>query len=183
MCQATVRMVAALALGLLVGACGSSADAPTPGTGAPQTAPTTSVPASVRSIDFTGAPYAADLINRAGGGDVSRERVRYVDLTGDGIEEAVVVVESGGTLGDTGVGIFKEAASGADLAYFRKLGGRVDTRGSALVLIEGAPAPTDPACCPAQLRESTVEWRGSAFEVTSERLVANPGGSGGAPGY
>ena len=112
-----------------------------------------------------------------------RERVRYLDLTGDGVEEAVVVIESGGTLGDIGVAVFKAGGSGADLTYFRKLGGRVDTRGSALVVIEGAPAPTDAACCPAQLRERTVEWRGSAFEVTSERLVANPGASGGDPGY
>ena len=35
------------------------------------------------------------------------ERIRFADLVGDdGVEEAFVIVESGGTLGDLGVGVY-----------------------------------------------------------------------------
>ncbi len=153
-------------------ACGASAVPPTP-TGAVGT-PAAPLP-TLRGIDFTTAPYAADLTRRAGGGDVIAERIRLVDLTGDGAEEAVVVVESGGTLGDLGVGVYQAAAGGPALTYFRKLAGRVEVRQTALVIVEGVPAAGDPECCPSQVRESTVEWRNGTFEVTSERTVASPG--------
>ncbi len=161
-----------VALALLIAvlaACGTPAANRTP-TPAPTTAP-----ASLQGVDFASAPYATDLSRRAGGGDVPAERVRLLDLTGDGAEEAVVVVESGGTLGDLGVGIYQVSNGGPSLVYFRKLAGRVEVRAPALVVIEGAPAPGDPACCPSQLRESTIEWRNGTFEVTSERTVSNPG--------
>ena len=39
--------------------------------------------------------------DEAGGGEVVAERIRFADLVGDdGVEEAFVIVESGGTLGD-----------------------------------------------------------------------------------
>ncbi|MCC6236434.1 MAG: hypothetical protein IT299_02540 [Dehalococcoidia bacterium] len=166
-----------VAVALLVAvfaACGASTGPETP-TATPGTP--TPPPPTLRGIDFTAAPYAADLTRRAGGGDVIAERVRLVDLTGDGTEEAVVVVESGGTLGDLGVGVYQAAANGPTLTYFRKLAGRVEIRQAALVIVEGVPAPGDPECCPSQVRESTVEWRNGTFEVTSERTVAAPGTS------
>ncbi len=163
-----------VALALLVavfGACGTASNPASPTATASLVAPGT----SLRGVDFTQPPYASDLTRRAGGGDVIPERVRLLDLTGDGIEEAVVVVESGGTLGDIGVGVYRSTSSAPDLAYFRKLAGRVDIRQSSLVIVEGAPGPGDPACCPSQLHETTIEWRNNAFEVTSERTVSNPG--------
>jgi hypothetical protein len=178
---AIISSVVALVAGVALVGCSGSGNSPTPKGPTPKAPSATSAAArSLREFDFSAPALAADLINRAGGGDVPKERIRYLDLTGDGVEEAVVVVESGGTLGDIGVGVFRAAAPRPALAYFRKLGGRVDIRGSAIVLIEGVPAPGDPACCPAQLRETTIEWRGSAFDVTSERLIANPGA--GQPG-
>lgn len=176
-----IRMSAAtwLAVALVVGvfaACGAPIGTPT--STVPPGTPTAPLP-SLRSIDFTAAPYAADLTRRAGGGDVIAERVRLVDLTGDGAEEAVVVVESGGTLGDLGVGVYQPTSAGPSLAYFRKLAGRVEIRQSALVILEGVPSPGDAACCPSQVRESTVEWRNGTFEVTSERTTAAPGATSG----
>jgi hypothetical protein len=183
---AIIGMVVTITVGAVVVGC-SGADTgstavPTSKSGA-LTLPPLPPLLSLREVDFSGPPFAGDLINRAGGGDVPRERIRYVDLTGDGVEEAVAVVESGGTLGDIGVGVFRAQGAALSLAYFRKLGGRVEIRGSAILLIEGAPAPGDAACCPAQLKETTIEWRGTVFEVTSERVVPNPTSSGGAPGY
>lgn len=133
---------------------------------------------TLRDIDFSGAPYAVDLINRSGGGEVPRERVRYVDLTGDGGEEAVVVVESGGTMGDIGVGIYRLERGAPELTFFRKLAGRVEVREQAVVLIEGVPAAGDPACCPSQLRETTIAWRDGKFAETGQKVVDNPNGGG-----
>lgn len=166
-----------VAVALLVAvfaACGAPTGPATP-TAAPGTP--VSQPPSLRGIDFTAAPYASDLTRRAGGGDVIAERVRLIDLTGDGVEEAVVVVESGGTLGDLGVGVYQSAAAGPSLAYFRRLAGRVEIRQAALVISEGVPRAGDPECCPSQVRESTVEWRNGTFAVTSERTLASPGAS------
>lgn len=178
-------IVGALLAGAGFAACGSAEEPSTPAatavtsTGAGVTATASGGPVgSLRDVDFSAPPFASDLIRQAGGGEVPRERVRYVDLTGDGVEEAVVVVDSGGTLGEIAVGVFKAAGQGIDLAYFRKLGGRVDVRGRALVVIEAAPSPGDPECCPSGLRETTVEWRGAGFEVTSERVVSNSSGAG-----
>jgi hypothetical protein len=181
-----VVIAALLAGGALTGCSGSGdslTSSPTPTAGVKSSALVPVPAGSLREVDFSGPPFDLDLMTRAGGGQVPRERIRYADLTGDGVEEAIVIVESGGTLGDIGVGVFRAQGAGIGLAYFSKLGGRVDIRGTALVLIEGAPAPGDAACCPAQLKETTVEWRGAAFQVTSERLITNPTSSGGAPGY
>jgi hypothetical protein len=175
------RYAAALLAGvLLLAGCSSAAPEPAP----PTAAPTAAQPAvAIRDIDVSQAPFATDLTRRAGGGEVPRERVRYLDLTGDGVEEAVAVVESGGTLGDIGVGVFQANGSSAALAYFRKLAGRVEMRDRTIVVVEGAPAAGDPACCPAKLRETAIEWRSGSFEVTSERVVNNPSGGTGEPGY
>ncbi len=163
--------LAALAAALLLASCAGGAPGatatPTRGPGAP-------TGGALRGIDFTQAQYAADLMQRAGGGEVPADRVRYVDFTGDGLEEAFVVVESGGTLGDIGAGVFEAAGSGARLIYFRKLTGHVELRDRAIIVVQGAPGPNDPACCPSQLRESVIEWRKGDFEVTSEQVVANP---------
>lgn len=150
-------------------------------TAAPPTATPTATapgppPVALRELNLSEPPFSTDLIRRAGGGDVPRERISYLDLTGDGVDEAVAVVESGGTLGDIGVGVFRAGGPSVALVYFRKLGGRVEVRNRSIVVIEGAPAPNDPACCPSQLRESVIEWRNGNFEVTAERLVTNPTG-------
>jgi hypothetical protein len=176
----TLARIALLAMATLVAACGS----PTPEVAsttkaAATSASTAAAGSSLRGVDFASAQYASDLSRRAGGGEISSERTRFADLTGDGVEEAVVVVESGGTMGDLGVGVYQGSASGANLVYFRKLAGRVEVRPPALVVLEGAPGPSDPACCPSQVRESVIEWRNGSFEVTSERTVAGP--TGGAP--
>jgi hypothetical protein len=127
--------------------------------------------ASLRDVDFTQQPYLGDLVTRASGGEVTRERVRLVDLTGDGVEEAVVPVESGGTMGDIGVAIYRLDAGTPSLALFRRLAGRVEVRGTEVVISEGVPAPTDPACCPSRVRETTLGWNGTTFAPTSERTV------------
>lgn len=154
-------------------ACGGGSTTPEGGTTSTPVATATPTSA-IRTTDFSQAPYATELTRRAGGGEVPRDRVRYADLDRDGAEEAVVVVESGGTLGDIGFAIYRVGASGPELAFFRKLAGNVDIRDASVVVTEGAPAPGDAACCPQKLHETTVAWRSGKFEVTSEVTVPNP---------
>jgi len=181
--DAAWRLAALLALALLFGvllaACGNgeSEATPSPSPSATSTAtptPTAGTVASLRDVDFTSMPYVGDLIDRAGGGEVPAERVTFEDLTGDGEDEAVVVVESGGTLGDIGVGIYRLEAGQPVLADFRKLGGRVDVRLGLVIIEEGVYAAGDAECCPSQLHETAIGWQNGAFEVVSEQTVDNP---------
>lgn len=126
--------------------------------------------ASLRDADFRSMPYVGELVDRAGGGEVATDRVRFVDLTGDGVEEAVVVVE-GGTQGDIGVGVYRLVGSRAELAFFRQLSGRVQVRDTMIVVQVGVPQPGDPACCPSRVRETVFGWRDGEFRQLSEQVV------------
>lgn len=125
---------------------------------------------SLREVDFRAMPYVGELVDRAGGGEVARDRVRFVDLTGDGVEEAVVVVE-GGTQGDIGVGVYRLLGSSAELAFFRQLSGRVQVRDTMIVVQVGVPQPGDAACCPSKVRETVFGWRDGEFRQLSEQVV------------
>ncbi|MEZ4501229.1 MAG: hypothetical protein R3C39_01220 [Dehalococcoidia bacterium] len=167
----------ALLFGILLAACGGGeADTtPTSSPTATSTAtPTAGAVASLRDVDFTSMPYVGDLIDRAGGGEVPAERVTFEDLTGDGTEEAVVVVESGGTLGDIGVGIYRLEAGRPVLADFHTLGGRVDVRLGLVIIEEGVYAAGDAECCPSQLHEIAIGWENGAFAVVSDQTIDNP---------
>ena len=130
---------------------------------------------SVREIDFTDPLVIGPLIDAAGGGEVSAERVVYEDLTGDGVEEAVVIVESGGTQGDIGFGVYSvDEDSIATLAFSERARGRVEVRVGVIVAIEGVFAAGDAECCPSQLREVTYRWDGSGFSQVSEQVIDNP---------
>lgn len=171
-------LIASLALALLLGACGTGDRTPArdlPGSAAPAA---TVLPgagaASLREVDFAAPAVAAELINRAGGGEVNAERVVFEDLTGDGREEAVVVVESGGTAGDLAVAVYRLTPAGAELAMFERLGGHVEVRLGLVVTQEGVYADGDARCCPSQLRERAYGWRDGAFVLISEQVVENP---------
>ena len=159
--------LAACALALLLASCGDDGDEADP-PGAPATG------ASLREVDFTDAALAAELINRAGGGEIVPERTVFEDLDGDGVEEAVVIVESGGTAGDLAAGIFRSTADGPELAYFAQSGGRVEVRVGVVIFQSGIWGPDDPGCCPSQLREVGVGWNGDAFVELSDQIVDAP---------
>lgn len=174
--QVAATVLGVLLASVLVAACGSEDEAtpaPSASASASTAAPGGSVD-SLRDIDFTSAPYAADLITRAGGGDVRAERVTFEDLTGDGIEEAVVVVESGGTLGDIGVAVYRLEGGVPEVALFRQFTGGLELRLGLVVVKEGVYAADDPLCCPSQLQETVIGWQDGAFEVLSEQVIDNP---------
>ncbi len=168
----------ALPVFLFAAACGASVQrSPDIGLTAPPAIASPPVPGaplqSLRDFDFNSPEFTTGLITRAGGGEVHRERVQFEDLTADGREEAVAVVESGGTAGDIGIAVYGLLEGVPELLFFQRLTGHVEVRLGMVVIQEGVYTGSDPQCCPSQLRESAYAWRGGKFTLISEQLVEN----------
>ena len=180
-----IQPVLALALAALVMtigvACSGDDDAtPTPSpTPTPTLSPTATVtPAAItdaHEIDFTDVK----LIGALGGGEVDTQRIQYVDLTRDGVDDAFVIVESGGTAGDVGAALLTVEDGEPKIVGQVRTGGRVEVRfpevgGGIVVTTEGVWEAGDAECCPSNLRESTYEWVDGAFVLKNEQVVDNP---------
>jgi hypothetical protein len=103
------------------------------------------------------------------------EDVQYADLTGDGVEEAVVSVSSGAAAGVIGYAVYQAGPTGPVrlLAHQEpQLSVRIEGRR----LIEESPkaAPNDPLCCPSLLQRVTYGWNGTALAPVSTETVPNP---------
>ncbi len=159
---------------LLVAACGDeAADQTTP---TPPSSPGVTVTAVTQppifDIDFATAPDVASFLTSAGG-EVAEDAIIFADLTGDGEEEAVVPVSSGGTAGD--IAYFVYTMRDGELELLLSVvpeAGRIqvelDAQGR---LIDRAPiyGPDDPECCPSRVRTRVFEWDGERLRVASER--------------
>lgn len=177
-----------LLLALLLAAAGCNGDddeddptalpgSPTAGasvTAAPEETPS----GQIREIAVAEVPDVQELLAETGG-ELVPENVLYVDLTGDGVDEAVVPLASGGTLGDvaflvlTPVGektrtLVREDAVNAGMS--------LELVGDKLVMTEPVPGPDDPECCPSLLRKTTYAWNGAALAIESVDTVPNPAG-------
>ena len=167
-------ILATLALALIA-ACDAGAPEPESRPTVPASAsPAAPAAGSLREFDFESEAFVAELLARAGGGEVHAERVQLEDLTGDGREEAVVVVESGGTAGDIGVAVYGWVEGEPALLFFRPLAGHVEVRLGLVVIQEGVYAAGEPRCCPSRLREFVYGWREGEFALLSEQVVDNP---------
>jgi hypothetical protein len=89
--------------------------------------------------------------------------VGFADLTGDGKQDAIAVVESGGAAGAVAVYVFSVdgAKDGKLRAIYRsqrlyRLFIRTD--GPTLLIRTPVYGPGDEVCCPAQLLERTLTW-------------------------
>ena len=103
-------------------------------------------------VELTGAPGVAGLAVLDG--------IAYGDLNGDGADEAVVSVSSGGTAGNTGVLIFNVGAAGkveltGPIDFYRGFGYKTGAvvQGGQLILRHTAAAGWEPNCC----QSGTVE--------------------------
>ena len=180
----------ALALSALVVAavvaCDGGDDATPTATPTPSPTPTPTAtatsPAAItdaHEIDFTDLDLIGELIDAFGGGEVDTQRIQYVDLTRDGIDDAFVIVESGGTGGDVGGALLTVEDGEPKIVGQVRTGGRVEVRfpevgGGVVVTTEGVWEPGDAECCPSNLRESTYEWVDGAFVLKNEQVVDNP---------
>ena len=188
-----LTLTAALAM-LAAAGCRSSSGSKTP-TSAPTTVltavatssrppvstPEPTVDSRIRGIDLAKSTDVASLLADTGGQFVARE-VLYADLTGDGVEDAVVPADSGGTLGDIGFVVLTPDGPGVKL-LLREFPQGVDTAGLAvriedgkLIMTQPVPGPDDPECCPSQLRETTYDWAGGELKAGAARTFPNPSG-------
>ena len=110
------------------------------------------------------------------GGFVSRE-ILFADLTGEGKEDAVVTVDSGGAAGIVAVYVFS-AGTGENLKVvyrnqrlYRGLA-RINP-GPALVYVLPQYKAGDELCCPSSYRETELKWsmERKRFGVAKRRTV------------
>jgi hypothetical protein len=151
-------------------------------TPSPIISPTPATSTAVRSaeeLDFTAASVIGPLIDHFGGGEIESSRIEYVDLSGDGQNEAFVIVESGGTMGDLGAALVGLRNGQPEILGTVDAGGHVELRfpevgGGIVVVTAGVWEPDDPLCCPSNLQERTFEWREDEFVLVDEQVVDNP---------
>jgi len=143
------------------------------------TATATTTAESARSIDFKDPALVKSLIDHFKGGQVTPERITYVDVTGDRIEDAVVIVESGGTAGDLGAAVFSAAAGKPRLLGYVEQAGKIEVRlagpvAGVIAVTQGVYAPADAQCCPSKLRELVYQWDGTQLKQITDQVVDNP---------
>ncbi|MFL5840253.1 MAG: hypothetical protein ACJ77Z_07360 [Thermoleophilaceae bacterium] len=110
------------------------------------------------------------------GGFVDKE-ILFADLTGEGKDDAVVTVDSGGASGIVALYVFS-AGSGKDLQIvYRNQGlyralARINP-GPALVYSLPQYKDGDELCCPSAYRETTLQWnpKTKRFGVAQRRTV------------
>lgn len=110
------------------------------------------------------------------GGFVSKE-VLFADLTGEGKDDAIVTVDSGGAAGIVALYVFS-AGTGSDLkVVYRNQGmyrGRARVNpGPSLVYLVPVYKDGDELCCPSSYRETTLKWNAKTkrFGVSQRRSV------------
>ena len=108
--------------------------------------------------------------------DAEQGETIYADITGDGVEEAVVSVASGGTAGNLAVFVYGYGPGGLSELLREHppdeaLGGHIRARVESGQLILSWPiyGPDDPNCCPSQgFRVRYYLWDGSALALERE---------------
>jgi hypothetical protein len=149
---------------------------PTGTTTVSPTSTPTPQPVDIRGVDLSKESDVAALMQRIGG-EVVPEDVIYADLTGDGQEEAVVPIFSGGTAGNLAFIVlgYRDGKLAALLT-------EVPAEGSVQVsvvnqqLVESLPVYSagDLPGFPSEIKNVYYAWNGSSFVVAKELTVANP---------
>jgi hypothetical protein len=129
-------------------------------------------------LDLKNSPPVLKVLADSGGQYVPAE-VIYADLTGDGAEDAVVPISSGGTLGDIAFVVLGAIGGNTRtlVSEYPKYGRglAVAVVGGKLVVTEAVPGPDDPECCPSQLRKTIYGWNGVTLAIESVSTEPNPG--------
>ncbi len=137
----------------------------------------TAVPdGGISEVDFSQVAAVKALLQDSGGRLVAQQII-FADLTGDGVDEAVVPISSGGTGGTIAYAVF--GYRGGDLKELLEVkpaAGRVTVAVQDGVLVDTEPlyAPEDPLCCPSQLHHTFYRWNGSKLVVDHEETETAP---------
>jgi len=170
-----------LAAALVLAACGTQKDGesqatPSPGPEETATAEAVTPSSEIRNVDFSQVPAVQDLVAESGGHPLPEEII-FADLTGDGVDEAVVPINSGGSGGDIAYAVFGyQGGDLEDLLTVKPEAGRVTVSVEDGVLTETQPvyAPEDPLCCPSELRHTFYRWDGSELVVDHQTTEKAP---------
>jgi len=130
----------------------------------------------IQGVDFSQVPAVEELVADSGGRVLPQEII-FADLTGDGADEAVVPVSSGGSGGNVAYAVFGYRGGDLkELLVVKPEAGRVTVAVEDGMLVETQPvyAPEDPLCCPSQLRHTYYRWDGSELVVDHEKTETVP---------
>ncbi|MCH8026261.1 MAG: hypothetical protein IH866_05650 [Chloroflexi bacterium] len=171
-----VALTAPFLAALAVGCNGSDSDAGATATEVPTSTSASATPTAVidiRTADLLSEQSIAEYLTTRGGA-VDTDRVIYADLTGDGNDEAVVPVSSGGEGGDIAVFVIGYVNGGLEellLAQPAETSITVAIENGQLVTAEGVFAPGDPFGVPSQVLNRYYAWDGEALVVEREEQV------------
>jgi hypothetical protein len=126
----------------------------------------------IRQEDLSQQPGLSEFL-AGSGGEVAQDLISYVDLTEDGIEDAVVTVSSGGEGGSIAVFVYGYGPGGVEeLLRVTPDAGSITAEVTEGLLATSEPVygEGDPLCCPSQLRITTYRWDGEALAVFDDRI-------------
>jgi hypothetical protein len=130
----------------------------------------------LKTLDLSTQPDVQELAQRLGG-QVSTDEVIYADLTGDGRDDAVVPISSGGTQGDLGFIVlgYLDGELKALLTEAPEEGEvRVAVTGGQLVESLPVYAGGDLPGFPSKITNVYYAWNGDGFVVDHEEVIDNP---------
>jgi len=174
-----------LGAALVLAACGKQEEEEpevTPSPPLEQTATVETVTPSpeIQDVDFSQVPAVEDLL-AASGSRLAPDQIIFADLTGDGVDEAVVPISTGGSAGNFAYAVFGyQEGDLEELLVAKPEAGRVTVSVEDGVLVETQPiyAPEDPFCCPSQLHHIYYRWDGGElvvdYEITEKVPSAKP---------
>ena len=176
-----VAVFAGLAL-LLAVACGGGkkSNAPTATPHAtvsptPALTPTPTPLPDLKTLDLAAVPEVKALAQRLSG-EVAPDEVIYADLTGNGRDDAVIPISSGGTQGDLGFIVlgYQNGALKVLLSETPQSAVVVKVLGNQLVESLPVYATSDLPGFPSQIKNTYYRWDGNHLIVDHEETVSNP---------
>jgi hypothetical protein len=133
-------------------------------------------PSEIRTLDLSQNSAVQELIQQSGG-EVDPATIIYVDLTGDGLEEAIVPISSGGTAGTLGFVVLSyQEGKLASLLTETPTGESMQVEVVNGQLIESMPlyAAGDIQGFPSRIKKFYYAWKDGSLFVARNEVVANP---------
>ncbi len=154
----------------------ATATVPVEVTSTPAPAKTPTPAPDIRQQDLSRLPAVSAFIATVGG-QIDTAAVVYADVTGDGVDDAIVPISSGGEGGDIALFVFGYGPGGLNELLRFKPAMRFTARvtNGALQVDEAQLAPGDPMCCPSQLQRTTYRWNGQQLVIGTQETIPAPG--------
>ncbi|MHB1390290.1 MAG: MdtA/MuxA family multidrug efflux RND transporter periplasmic adaptor subunit [Thermoleophilia bacterium] len=121
-------------------------------------------------------PLQSQVTDQLGEGRQLEETI-YVDLDGDGREEALVLIRSAGERRELEWRLYglRDGRAQQLFDHGNVAQGALEVQGPRLVESEGVYAAGDQACCPSQMKKTYYVWQGDGLVVS--RVEAAPPGA------